>query len=556
MKFRLAASVGLLSILVTIVAACDPSPRTSPLRGEGVSASHLAAHKPPLTLAAAIKRAVDLGPADSATTVYLSFGLKVRHAADLAALVASGKTIPPDEYAAHFGPDPRSVEQAVAALQAAGFRASWQPGSSVIAADAAAPQAASLLGIGIENYRLADGTTFYASLDKPTIPAQLAAVADNVSGLDNYRRVRARAVQPGGLTANDILAFYNIKPLRDAGLDGSGQTIVLPEIDDLPNLNDLNKFATKYNLPAFDSVLTVKRDPSWGTPDKPQGETVLDLEIIHEIAPKAKLVVYLSAADFAHGDRAFDQMVTDHLGSIISESLGSCEADTPSGHRDTYASIQDRANAVGMSHFVASGDNGAFECGQDQPASSSFPATLPTVTAVGGTTVFESEQGLYYQEYAWGSPLDESGSGGGASHFYSLPSWQKNVAAASGHGFRQVPDVAAVADPMTGFHIIFGGKDGQAGGTSASTPLWAAVVALIDQDLKKKGLKEVGFANPALYWMGDNLAKLPSKPFHDVTAGNNLGYDAVPGWDFATGWGSMDGVALDAAWVLYKKSGG
>jgi kumamolisin len=555
-KFRWAAGVGLIVLFVTSVPACNPSPQPSPLRGEGVISSRQIANKPPVPLATAIKEAVDLGPADSATTVYLSFGLKVRHAAERAALVASGKTVSPDEYAARFELDPPSVLQAVARLRAAGLRASWGSGSSVIAADAPAPLAASLLGIGIDNYRMADGKTFYASLDQPNIPALLSDVADNVSGVDSYRRSRARAVPPGGLTATDVLAFYNIKPLRDAGLDGSGQTIVLPEIDDLPNLNDLNKFAIKFGLPPFDPVLTIKRDPNWGTPGKPQGETVLDLEIIHEIAPKAKLVVYLSASDFGHGDRAFSQMVTDHLGSIISESLGSCEADTPSGHRDTYATIQDRASALGMSHFVASGDNGAFECGQDQPASGSYPATLPTVTAVGGTTVFESEEGLYYQEHAWGSPIDESGSGGGASLFYALPSYQKNVSSASGHGNRQVPDVAAVGDPMTGFHIIFNGKDGQAGGTSASTPLWAAVVALINQDLLRKGMKEAGFANPALYWMGDNLSKLSVKPFHDVTAGNNLGYDATPGWDFATGWGSMDAVALDAAWVLYKKSGG
>jgi subtilase family serine protease len=121
---------------------------------------------------------------------------------------------------------------------------------------------------------------------------------------------------------------------------------------------------------------------------------------------------------------------------------------------------------------------------------------------------------------------------------------------------RQVPDVSANADPNTGFHIIFGRQAGQAGGTSAATPLWAATVALIDQDLKKQGLRTVGFANPALYWMGANSSKLPAPPFHDVTTGNNLAYDAGPGWDFATGWGSMDASALDKAWILYIKGAG
>jgi kumamolisin len=283
---------------------------------------------------------------------------------------------------------------------------------------------------------------------------------------------------------------------------------------------------------------------------------VLDLEILHEVAPQAKLVVYFSADDFGHGDRAFDQMVTDHLGSIISESLGACEPDTPSGHRNVYASIQDRAVAEGMSHFVASGDNGAFTCGQDQSPAGSSPSTLPSVTAVGGTTVFESEQGIYFKEMAWGSPLDESGSGGGSSQFYAAPDYQRNVTQSSGHGQRQVPDVAADADPATGFHIVFEGHDSQAGGTSAATPLWAGTVALINQHLKKKGLREIGFANPALYWMGANQSTLPSSPFHDVTTGNNLGFDASSGWDFATGWGSMDGAALDAAWILYIKGGG
>ena len=522
MKFRLVSLAGLAAL---VLAGCqDSQTHAAPsLPWQPAKASP--------TLARAIARAVDLGPADASTTVSLSLGL-------------SGDA------------NPTAVAHAVAAIDADGLSARWQAPSSLIAADGPAPAAASMLRVAIENFRLPDGTTFYAARGEPQLAGALAPVVVGVSGLDNYRRARGYAVRSGGLTPADLVSFYNIKALHDAGLDGSGQTIMLPEIDDLPNLNDLDKYASTFGLPPFDPILTVKRDPNWGNPQKAEGETVLDLEIAHAVAPAAKLVVYLSAPDFGHGDRAFDQMVTDHLGSIISESLGSCEADTPAGARNTYASIQDRATALGISHFAASGDNGAYTCGLDQDPSGSFPSTLPTITAVGGTTVFESEQGVYFKEYAWSSPIDQSGGGGGASQFYTVPTWQQNEAKAAGHGRRQVPDVAADGDPSTGFHIIFGGHNAQAGGTSAATPLWAATVALINQDLKQKKMRQVGFANPAIYWMGENSSKFPARPFHDVTAGNNLGFDASVGWDFATGWGSMDAAALDAAWIRYIKSGG
>ncbi|HUE69211.1 MAG TPA: S53 family peptidase [Candidatus Acidoferrum sp.] len=488
--------------------------------------------KPPPTLLDAIRRSTDLGPAGPATSVDLNFGLRTPR------------------------PDPALVARAVQVVNDAGLRSSWHTPSSLILADGPAPSASALLGVRIESYRMPDGRTFYAALQAPRMPAALAAVSSDVSGLDNYPRMQRYAVRAGGLTPVDVINLYNLKPLRDAGLDGAGQTILLPEIDDMPNLDDVNKFASKFGLPGFDQLVTTKRDPSWGTPEKPAGETVLDLEILHEVAPAAKIVVYFSAPDFGHSDRAFDQMVTDHLGSIISESLGSCEVDTPGGARNTYASIQDRAVALGMTHLVASGDTGAYTCGLDQSPAASFPSTLPSVTAVGGTSVFQSAQGAYYQEYAWGSPIDQSGGGGGASQFYGTPDYQRNEAQPAAHGEREVPDVAADADPSTGFHIVFQGHDGQAGGTSAATPLWAATVALIDQDLKQKGLREVGFANPAIYWMGENTTKLSPRPFHDVTTGNNLFYDAGSGWDFATGWGSMDAAALDAAWMRYIKSGG
>jgi pro-kumamolisin-like protein/subtilase family protein len=546
---RALAALMTVIALGTSAAACGTSQAAPPHAA-------ISNPKPQPSLDLAMSRAVHLGPAGAETEVNLSLGLKVRQPQLLASLLAQGKTVTPAVYTSEFGPDPALVQPAVAALDRAGVRAAWQPGSGLIAADGPAPAAALLLGIDIENYRLPDGTAFYASVDQPRLPPALAAVVTSVIGLDNYRHARPYAVPSGGLKPTDVIAFYNLKPLRDRGLDGTGETIVLPEIDNLPNLDDLNKFATKYGLPAFDSVVTVKHDPAWGNPAKPQGETVLDLEIIHEVAPAAKIVVYLSAADFAHGDRAFDQMVTDHLGSIISESLGACEVDVPKSHRDTYASIQVRAVALGMSHFVATGDNGAYTCGEGTAPAGSFPSTLATVTAVGGTSVFESVTGVYFKEVAWSAPIDQSGTGGGPSQYYALPDYQSGVQQAAGHGYRQVPDVSANADPNTGFSIIFQGQLGMAGGTSASTPLWAATAALINQDLKSKNMREVGFANPALYWMGANQSKLSPPPFHDVTAGNNLAYDAAAGWDFATGWGSMDGVALDKAWFLYIKGGG
>ncbi|TMF10354.1 MAG: hypothetical protein E6I41_04005, partial [Chloroflexi bacterium] len=428
MKFRLVAMLGLLALALSACQSSQPAPPQQ--AGREIP-------KPAPTLAQAINKATDLGPAGPSTIVHLSFGLKVRNPDLLGSLLASGQTISPAAYAADFAPDPALVGRAVTTLNAAGLSAGWRAPSSLIAADGPAPVAASLLNVEINSYRLPDGTLFYAARDQPRLPAVLTHVISNVSGLDDYRRAHGYAVRPGGLIPTDVLSFYNIQALRDAGLDGAGQTIMLPEIDDLPNMSDLDKFASKFGLPPFASVLTVKRDPSWGTPEKPQGETALDLEIIHSVAPMAKLVVYLSAPDFGHGERAFDQMVTDHLGSVISESLGSCEPDTPSGARNVYASIQDRAVVLGISHFVASGDNGAYTCGLDQEAAGSFPSTLPTVTAVGGTSVFESASGVYYKEYAWGSPLDQSGSGGGASQFYAIPSYQKNEAKSAGKGQRQ-----------------------------------------------------------------------------------------------------------------------
>lgn len=559
MKLRSAPAVLLAAVL--LASACGPAGSSGTPGPTAIHAHGSVTDKPstpPPTLAEAIKAARNLGPAGAAIEVNLNFTLKTRQADRLSKLLASGATVTPAQYDAEFGPEPALVAAAVQQLRAAGMEPAWTPGSELLTADGPAPAAAALLDVQINSYRQADGSTFYASLGSPLFVGALAPVVANVAGLDSYRQMRSHAVKPGGMTGVDLMDFYDISALRKKNLDGAGETILFPEIEQLPqaNINDLNKFATEFNLPPYSQVLTVKQDPKWGKPEAPIGEIVLDLEIAHEIAPMAKLVVYLAAPTFAFHNRAFDQLVTDNLGSVISESLGICETDTSAAQRSQFEAIEKRAQAQGMSHFVATGDSGAYECGQSEYPAGSFPSTMPEVTAVGGTTVFESKEGTYYQEYAWGSPIDQSGTGGGRSQIYTLPDYQQDVQDASGHGFRQLPDVAADADPITGYRIVWAGKDTQAGGTSASTPLWAATVTLINQDLKAKGRRAVGFANPALYWMGANESKFKTSPFHDVKIGNNLAYEAGPGWDFVTGWGSMDAAALDSAWFTYIKSGG
>ena len=221
-----------------------------------------------------------------------------------------------------------------------------------------------------------------------------------------------------------------------------------PRSTTCPNLNDLNKFASKFGLPAFDSLLTVKRNTNWGTPEKPEGETVLDLEIIHAIAPDGQDGRLPLRAGFRpqrpslrpDGHRPPG---LDHLGEPRLVRAGHAER-----RARRYASIQDRSRALGMSHFVASGDTGAFTCGLDQNPAGSFPSTLPTVTAVGGHDRFRVTGGPLLQGVRVGQPARrERRTGGGASQFYAMPDYQKNEGQAVGHGLRQVPDVSGDGRP-------------------------------------------------------------------------------------------------------------
>src|SRR5262249_8459605 len=158
----------------------------------------------------AIRAARDLGPAGPTTEVNLNFTLKTRQQARLDALLGAGETVSPVQYAADFGPDPALVNAAAAQLHQFGFDPSSEAGSRLLAVGGPAPTAAALLGVQIDSYRQPDGSTFYAAVAPPSLTGPLGAVVASVAGLDSYRRMRGHAVKPGGLTATDLMDFYNI----------------------------------------------------------------------------------------------------------------------------------------------------------------------------------------------------------------------------------------------------------------------------------------------------------------------------------------------------------
>jgi kumamolisin len=204
------------------------------------------------------------------------------------------------------------------------------------------------------------------------------------------------------------------------------------------------------------------------------------------------------------------------------------------------------AGALGVTITVASGDNGSSDGVTGGGNNVDFPASSPHVLGCGGTKMVGSGTTIT-SEVVWNDGAQGGASGGGVSNTFALPTFQQNanVPKPSGtSGGRGVPDVAGDASPTTGYNILVDGSKEVVGGTSAVAPLWAALIARINQQIGKP----VGFINPTLYATPSAL--------HDITSGNNGSFSAGPGWDACTGLGSPIGMAVATALAASVKSGG
>ena len=419
--------------------------------------------------------------------------------------------------------------------------------------------------VGVASIRLAFARLTAAALTLPVLigggaPAALAthAMTPSTGGLGQYQdlgdatdfanaAMRCRA--PLCYSPAQIRAAYDIQPLIDAGVDGTGTTIVIVDAFSSPTIaHDLSLFDTAFGLPQANLDVIA---PDGLTPfDMSQFgwavEISLDVEWAHVVAPGAhiELVLAKSAAD-ADLLSATRYAIENNLGEVITQSFGEAESCAdPELLRQEHA-VFERAASKGMTLLAGSGDFGAANLlcdgsGLASVASVATPASDPDVTAVGGTRLgIDPVSGAYVGEAGWGDAFGAGG--GGFSSVYKRPGYQAPFI--EGNKARGLPDIAYSASAFGSTFFVVTGRLGAVFGTSGGTPQWAGIVALARQVAGHRQSQ----LNIRLY----HLAKSDSyqEGLHDITTGNNsfhgvAGFSAGPGWDPVTGLGTPDVAKL------------
>jgi uncharacterized protein (TIGR03437 family) len=493
------------------------------------------------------------------------------------------KWLTPEQFGERFGVNSSDQSKIVAWLTGEGFTIDKLARSNNwVAFSGTAAQITKSLHTPIHQFQV-DGETRFANTAPPSIPEAFSDVVSGLIGLDDFpAKSYVKMVPPEYTTGSshflapaDFTTIYDVNPLYTAGIDGTGQSIVVVGQSDVL-LSDLRAFRTRYGLPANDPkmLLYSNTDPGF---NGAQVEGNLDLEWAGAIAPKATI-------NYVYGPNAFTAIVVAveaNIAPVISISYGSCEVDDSQVY---YQSIAQQGNAQGITLLSASGDSGAAGCDSQssEPFATrgkmvDFPAVLPEITAVGGTqfaegsgTYWASANGTtfgsamsYIPEAAWNesSTSGLGSTGGGASLIYPKPVWQ-NGPGVPNDAMRDVPDVALSSAGHDAYAINYLGSNVFVAGTSCAAPSMAGIIALLNQyQVTNKFQKAPGLGNinPQLY----RLAQSVPTAFHDVTTGSNIvqcaqgspdcstgsfGYSAGPGYDLATGLGSVDANNLVTQW--------
>jgi len=378
------------------------------------------------------------------------------------------------------------------------------------------------------------------------------------------------------LTVDQLASAYSFSNLYPS-TEGSGVTVGIYELEPFLT-SDINRFKTCYSPAITASVTGIGVDGASPNAGAGQGEAALDIEMVIGMAPNVTAKVYVGPNGGSGPLDTYVDMVNRYLGNnpppVITTSWGQCEAQLSSAYIQGEATLFEQAVAQGQTVIAAGGDEGSEDCyifpsSNDTRLQVDDPASQPWVTSVGGTTI--DGLGPPPTESVWNTGLFAGTGGGGISTMWTMPGWQRGPgvqtpytksadtftgaqpcplsAGAGTVSCREVPDVAADADPRTGLAVACtcaSGGWGKIGGTSMAAPLWGALAALADQGQPSS----LGLLNPTLY-----QAQCAGSPvFNDITVGNNqpLGsapsnpprappgpsYPATAGYDLATGLGT------------------
>ena len=490
-----------------ITGAVDPS-RTSLLRGQ--------VHR----LAQA---RYDQGAADAAMELrYVT--MLLQPAPGLGAFLAAPRAgrLEPEQFAERFGLSAGDIGKITAWLAAEGLRVNdVARGRHWITFSGSAEQVGRALHTPIHRY-LVGGEMHFANAAEPSIPQALAGTVAGFRGLNDFKPVsalnRASLVKPAPefsaagehyLAPGDLATIYDLTPLYNNNTNGTGVTIIIPG-QTVVELSDIATFRELFRLPG-NNPQPMLFGPNPGLSPGDLEEADLDLEVAGAAAPNASIIYAYSSDAVLAMQYAIDQ----NLGQVVSLSYGYCELDQSTA----FEAVIQQANAQGITVMSGSGDSGAASCDEGDPtgqassgATVSWPADYPEVTAVGGTE-FNSSGAYwgshnnsnggsavsYIPETTWNDSVAENGSwasGGGASVMFSKPPWQSGAGVPNDNA-RDVPDVAMAASTLYyAYLFVSGGEELVAGGTSASSPLFAGIVALLNQALVGNGtLSAPGLGN-------------------------------------------------------------
>ena len=504
----------------------------------------------------------------------LAIGLPLRNQAALEELLQQiydpqstnfHKFLTPDEFTARFGPTEQDYQAVMRFAEANGLTVEGQhPNRVVLDVKGGVSNIEQALHVNLRTYRHpTEARDVFAPDAEPSVPAGLS-VAD-IWGLTDYGLPRPLShkadplrIAPLNYNGSGPGGAYLGSDFRNAyvpgtSLTGAGQTAAVAEFDGY-YASDIASYESQSGYPSvpLQNVLldSVSGIPGYSGSANAVAEVSLDIELIIALAPGlSKLIVYEGSSPYD----VINRIVTDNLAKQVSCSWAWSVGPTHNWSRPGTKTLDSQLKqmaAQGQTFFQASGDSDAYT-GSQALSSTSGPIPVDSiyVTCVGGTSLSMNGAGASWSSetvWNWGG---NTGSGGGISPNYTIPSWQANVKMTANSGStvnRNVPDVALTADAV---QVVYNnGSSAAFGGTSCAAPLWAGFCALVNQQSVAAKGTTVGFLNPALYTIAAGAAY--TNCFHDITTGNNTGshtpglFNAVTNYDLATGLGTPNGTNL------------